>query len=123
MRLWDIFTETPLHTCKAHKHWILCIAWSPDGKRLASGCKNGQVCFPSSVDVVRLYIDPITSRIFAKYHRMPFPNSPPALLGFHKVFRKHLLLKKIFLHVCGVTLIFKSHLIFVGGDYMDNLQI
>jgi ribosome assembly protein 4 len=44
VRLWDIFTETPLHTCKAHKHWILCIAWSPDGKRLASGCKNGQVC-------------------------------------------------------------------------------
>ena len=56
VRLWDIFTETPLHTCKAHKHWILCIAWSPDGKRLASGCKNGQVCFSSSVDVVR-YID------------------------------------------------------------------
>ena len=44
VRLWDIFTETPLHTCKAHKHWILSIAWSPDGKRLASGCKNGQVC-------------------------------------------------------------------------------
>ena len=44
VRFWDIFTETPLHVCKAHKHWILCIAWSPDGRRLASGCKNGQVC-------------------------------------------------------------------------------
>ena len=43
VRFWDVFTETPLHTCRAHKHWILCIAWSPDGKRLASGCKNGQV--------------------------------------------------------------------------------
>lgn len=26
-----------------HKHWVLCIAWSPDGKKLASGCKNSQV--------------------------------------------------------------------------------
>lgn len=43
VRFWDVFTETPLHTCKAHKHWILCIAWSPDGKKLASGCKSGQV--------------------------------------------------------------------------------
>ena len=43
VRFWDIFTETPLHTCKGHKHWILSIAWSPDGKKLASGCKNGQV--------------------------------------------------------------------------------
>ena len=48
VRLWDIFTETPLHTCKGHKHWILCITWSPDGRRLASGCKNGQVTPPPS---------------------------------------------------------------------------
>ena len=46
VRFWDIFTETPLHTCKGHKHWILSIAWSPDGKKLASGCKNGQVQSP-----------------------------------------------------------------------------
>lgn len=26
-----------------HAHWILHIAWSPDGKKLASGCKNGEV--------------------------------------------------------------------------------
>lgn len=28
---------------KGHKHWVLCIAWSPDGRKLASGCKNSQV--------------------------------------------------------------------------------
>ncbi|XP_064391619.1 notchless protein homolog 1-like isoform X2 [Halichondria panicea] len=44
VRFWDVFTETPLHTCKAHTHWVLCIAWSPDSRKLASGCKNGQVC-------------------------------------------------------------------------------
>ena len=26
-----------------HKNWILSIAWSPDGKKLASGCKDGKV--------------------------------------------------------------------------------
>lgn len=28
---------------KGHKHWVLCISWSPNGRKLASGCKNGQV--------------------------------------------------------------------------------
>ena len=47
MRFWDINTETPHHTCKAHKHWVLSIAWAPNGKKLASGCKKSQVskCF------------------------------------------------------------------------------
>lgn len=27
----------------AHSHWILSIAWSPDGKKIASGCKAGKV--------------------------------------------------------------------------------
>lgn len=36
-------TETPHFTCKGHAHWILHIAWSPDGKKLASGCKNGEI--------------------------------------------------------------------------------
>ncbi|KAL7986901.1 hypothetical protein Chor_005820 [Crotalus horridus] len=26
-----------------HRHWVLSIAWSPDGRKLASGCKNGQI--------------------------------------------------------------------------------
>lgn len=43
VRFWDVNTETPQYTCKAHRHWILAIAWSPDGKKLASGCKNSQV--------------------------------------------------------------------------------
>lgn len=28
---------------EGHTHWILHITWSPDGKKLASGCKNGEV--------------------------------------------------------------------------------
>ena len=43
VRFWDINTQTPLHVCKAHKHWVLAIAWSPDGLKLASGCKKSQV--------------------------------------------------------------------------------
>lgn len=67
VRFWDINTETPDYTCKGpdyfyqflrnfmfityyymltyigHKHWILAIAWSSDGEKLASGCKKGEV--------------------------------------------------------------------------------
>ena len=43
VRFWDLTTETPQFICKGHKHWILCIAWSCDGKKLVSGCKNGEV--------------------------------------------------------------------------------
>ncbi|KAF4660344.1 Notchless protein 1 [Perkinsus olseni] len=36
VRLWDLFTETPAHTCKGHASWVLLVAWSGDGKRLLS---------------------------------------------------------------------------------------
>lgn len=37
VRIWDLNTETPQHTCTGHKNWVLCVAWSPDGKIVASG--------------------------------------------------------------------------------------
>ncbi|ETN70518.1 WD domain, G-beta repeat protein [Necator americanus] len=43
VRIWDIDTELPLYTCKGHKNWVLCIAWSPDARKIASACKNGQI--------------------------------------------------------------------------------
>merc|ERR1712226_1051139 len=36
-------TETPKHTCSGHKDWVLALAWSPNGLKVASGCKRGQV--------------------------------------------------------------------------------
>ncbi|CAF2138018.1 hypothetical protein IGI04_005709 [Brassica rapa subsp. trilocularis] len=44
VRLWDLYTETPLFTCKGHRNWVLSIAWSPDGKHLVSGSKSGEIC-------------------------------------------------------------------------------
>lgn len=43
VRFWDITTQTPLHTCSAHRHWVLAVAWSPDAKKVASGCRNGEI--------------------------------------------------------------------------------
>jgi len=43
VRLWDIDTQTPHHTCNGHKNWVLCIAWSPDSNKLASACKDGRI--------------------------------------------------------------------------------
>lgn len=30
-------------SCSGHKNWVLCIAWSPDGKHLVSGSKAGEL--------------------------------------------------------------------------------
>jgi ribosome assembly protein 4 len=44
VRFWDVLTQTVHHIGKVHKNWVLVISWSPDGKRLASACKNGEIC-------------------------------------------------------------------------------
>ena len=36
-RIWDCDTETPMHTLKGHKSWVLCVSWSPDAKYIATG--------------------------------------------------------------------------------------
>nr|KAF6416608.1 notchless-like protein 1 [Molossus molossus] len=38
-----MFLLSPSPSFSGHRHWVLSISWSPDGKRLASGCKNGQI--------------------------------------------------------------------------------
>lgn len=48
-----------LSAFSGHRHWVLTISWSPDGLKLASGCKNGQVCAPH---VFGLRSDPATKR-------------------------------------------------------------
>lgn len=37
VRIWDLTTETPVHTCEGHKHWVLFVSFSPDCKKIASG--------------------------------------------------------------------------------------
>ncbi|RPB12963.1 WD40 repeat-like protein [Morchella conica CCBAS932] len=36
-RVWDCDTETPMHTLKGHKSWVLAVSWSPDTKYIATG--------------------------------------------------------------------------------------
>eukprot|EP00026_Physarum_polycephalum_P008053 Phypoly_transcript_08130.p1 GENE.Phypoly_transcript_08130~~Phypoly_transcript_08130.p1 ORF type:complete len:471 (+),score=19.98 Phypoly_transcript_08130:59-1471(+) len=43
VRIWDIDTETPKFTCKAHKNWVLCISFSPNGKYIVSGDMDGDI--------------------------------------------------------------------------------
>ena len=40
-RFWDIDTETPLTTLSQHKHWVLCLQFSPNNKFLISGDSQG----------------------------------------------------------------------------------
>ena len=43
VRFWDLTTESPLHECKAHRQWVLVIAWHPASKYVASACKKGEL--------------------------------------------------------------------------------
>ncbi|KAJ4900031.1 Notchless protein-like protein [Raphanus sativus] len=45
VRLWDIYTQTPMFTCRGHTNWVMSVAWSPDGKHLVSGDLAGNICF------------------------------------------------------------------------------
>jgi ribosome assembly protein 4 len=42
VRLWDVFTQTPLKEIKAD-NWVMLVVWSPDAERLAYAEKNGNV--------------------------------------------------------------------------------
>ncbi|KAL7276682.1 ribosome assembly [Rhizina undulata] len=42
-RIWDCNTETPMHTLKGHKSWVLCVSWSPDAKYIATGSMDNTV--------------------------------------------------------------------------------
>ncbi|RPA86372.1 WD40 repeat-like protein [Ascobolus immersus RN42] len=42
-RIWDCNTETPMHTLKGHKGWVLSVSWSPDAQYIATGSHDGGV--------------------------------------------------------------------------------
>jgi ribosome assembly protein 4 len=43
VRIWDLATQTPLHTLEGNTDWVFCVAWSPDAKKIASGGKDNIV--------------------------------------------------------------------------------
>ncbi|KAF8084739.1 hypothetical protein N665_0704s0004 [Sinapis alba] len=44
VRLWDLYTQTPMFTCTGHTNWVMSVAWSPDGNHLVSGDLAGNIC-------------------------------------------------------------------------------
>lgn len=48
--LWDIATGNPRATLAGHKHNIGTLAWSPDGKLLATGAWDGSVIIWDTID-------------------------------------------------------------------------
>jgi ribosome assembly protein 4 len=42
-RIWDSLTSTPMFTLEGHSNWVLCVAWSSDGKEIATGSYDNTV--------------------------------------------------------------------------------
>ena len=49
-RLWDMDSETPLHTLTGHAGWVLCAEWEPRERQLATGGMDGQVWIWDALD-------------------------------------------------------------------------
>jgi WD40 repeat protein len=43
VKVWDAATGRPARTLKGHTGWVKSVAFSPDGKRLASAGQDGAV--------------------------------------------------------------------------------
>jgi WD40 repeat protein len=43
IEIWDMVTGERKHTLSGHSHWVSCVSFSPDGKRLASASQDSQM--------------------------------------------------------------------------------
>eukprot|EP00916_Digyalum_oweni_P013739 GHVL01022544.1.p1 GENE.GHVL01022544.1~~GHVL01022544.1.p1 ORF type:complete len:505 (-),score=59.30 GHVL01022544.1:1344-2858(-) len=44
VRIWDLCTEMPLHTCTGHTHWVLNVCWSPTSAIFVSAGMDKNIC-------------------------------------------------------------------------------
>ena len=81
VRLWNVSTGNPLATLKMHQGWIHAVAFSPDGKTLASVNSKSGRSDPRSP--VILLLDPLTPRHLVPHTiRLLDPKTGTARLTF-----------------------------------------
>ncbi|KAE8209187.1 hypothetical protein CF327_g6794 [Tilletia walkeri] len=49
-RIWDLTSESPLHTLTGHANWVLCAEWEPRERRAATGDMDGVVFVWDALD-------------------------------------------------------------------------
>eukprot|EP01099_Mayorella_cantabrigiensis_P005386 TRINITY_DN4301_c0_g1_i1.p1 TRINITY_DN4301_c0_g1~~TRINITY_DN4301_c0_g1_i1.p1 ORF type:complete len:485 (+),score=89.23 TRINITY_DN4301_c0_g1_i1:69-1457(+) len=73
VRIWDLDTNTPLHTLSGHTKWVLCVSWSPNGEVIATGSMDNHVRLWSSsstnpIATLKGHTKWITSLVWEPYH-------------------------------------------------------
>lgn len=73
VRLWDLNTELPMHTCQGHQGWVLTVGWSPDASRLASAGMDKVVIVwdattGKQIAVLRGHTQPVTCLTWQPLH-------------------------------------------------------
>ncbi|VDM22233.1 unnamed protein product [Hydatigera taeniaeformis] len=72
VRFWDLNTELPqTFVPNAHQSPILCLSWSPDGLRLASGCQGGLICLWKQDETCNWILDSLSPLIQPSLARTP----------------------------------------------------
>jgi len=88
VRLWDLNTELPKHTCQGHTGWVLSVQWSPDGGRLASAGMDKIVMVWDGntgklLSVLKGHKQPVTSLCWQPLH-LGVAGSQPKLCSVSK---------------------------------------
>lgn len=81
VRLWDLNTELPKHTCYGHSGWVLTVAWSPEASRFASAGMDKLVIVwcgstGKALNTLRGHTQPVTCLCWQPLHAAPAPALP-----------------------------------------------
>lgn len=105
VRFWDSLSATPQSTLSGHRSHVLCLSWSADATRLASGDRRGQVRVweqNRSLHILQRHTSWITALSWAPLHISPDLLASASKDATVKVWRQGRLLESLSGHTDSV---------------------